>query len=124
MTYTILWAPACSRTNTEPIALSVIVKYRRSGVPSCGLLRAGGVDNIFFSFSKATSHSSDHLKFLSFFKHLNIGAEILPLCGMNRDKAAIFPVNRSTSLTEVGLLMLMTALHLSELASMPLSEIM
>src|ERR1044072_3355016 len=106
------------------MALSVIVKYRRSGVPSCGLLRVGGVDNIFFSFSRATSHSSDHLKFLSFFKHLNIGAEILPLCGMNLDKAAIFPVNRSTSLTDVGLLMLITALHLSGLASMPRSEIM
>src|ERR1044072_5610011 len=43
---------------------------------------------------------------------------------MNLDKAAIFPVNRSTSLTDVGLLMLMIAPHLSGLASMPLSEIM
>src|ERR1044072_6980910 len=106
------------------MALSVIVKYKRRGVPSWGLVRVGGVASIFLSFSKATSHSSDHLKFLSFFMHLNIGAEILPLCGMNLDKVAIFPVKRSTSLTDVGLFMLIMALHFSGLASIPRAEIM
>src|ERR1044072_11396 len=105
------------------MALLVIVKYKSRGVPAYGFVRVGGVDKIFFSFSNATSHSSDHLKFLSFFKHLKIGAETVPLCGINLDKAAIFPVNRSTSLTDVGLFIPIIAWDLSGLASMPRAEI-
>ncbi|RDX73823.1 hypothetical protein CR513_46513, partial [Mucuna pruriens] len=91
------------------------------GIRSIGLMRIRGDASIAFISWKAASLLSVHKNCSFFRKHWKMGNTLLANRDKKQARAVILPASCWTSLTLLGLLMLIMASHFSELASIPLS---